>query len=88
MKLKKRIKKKRTKKRYNYGIEFLTDYCELPKETIIKEVGRDLWKVASDLDEMQNDLIPYLDSVSIGLMWKYGTGWAGKGRTKDKINAR
>lgn len=74
----KRIKKKRIKDRYNYGIELLSGYCELPKEIIINEVGIDLWDVASDLNELNYDLIPYLDSISIDLMWKYGTGWAGK----------
>lgn len=78
----KRVKNKKIKKRYNYGIEFLSSYCELPKDVVIKEVSEDLWEVAKDLNEEENNLIPYLDSISIGLMWEYGTGWAGK----EKIN--
>jgi hypothetical protein len=74
----KRIRNKKIKQRYNYGIKMLTDYCELSKDIVIKEVSKDLWDVASDLNEEYYDLIPYLDSVSIGLMLKYGTGWAGR----------
>jgi hypothetical protein len=74
----KRIRNKKIKKRYNYGLQLLSDYCELPVKTIIEEIGKDLWVIASDLNEMDNDLIPYLDTVSMSLMGKYKTGWAGR----------
>jgi hypothetical protein len=83
--LNKRIRKKKIKQRYTYGINLLSDYCELPKDIIIKEVSEDLWEIASDLDEYYNDFHPYLDSVSIGLMWKHGTGWAGREMKKGIV---
>lgn len=74
----KRVRNKMIKKRYTYGIEFLAEYCELPIDIVVKEVGVDMQEVARDLNELENHYIPFLDSVSIGLMWKYKTGWAGK----------
>lgn len=78
----KRIKNKKIKQKYTHGVNHLSWYCELPIDTIIKEVHDDLTIVVSDLftsDEFHTDYTAYLDSVSIGLMQKYGTGWAGRG---------
>jgi hypothetical protein len=74
--LNKRIRKKRVKQRYTYGINFLSNYCEIPKGVVIKEVSEDLWEMAEDINEWQNDLEPYLDCKAIDLMMKYKTGWA------------
>ena len=78
--IKKRQRNKIIKQRYNYGITHLSEYCQLPLELVKIEVSDDLWMVAENFskDKYEDDLHPYLDSVSIELMWKYGTGWAGK----------
>ncbi|WJV20840.1 hypothetical protein QU593_10520 [Rossellomorea marisflavi] len=71
----KRIQKKKATQRYNYGIEMLASYCELPKHTVIREVEEDLKYIAADIYEWENDLDPYLDCKAIDLMRKYKTGW-------------
>jgi hypothetical protein len=78
----KRIQKKKISQRYNYGIELLSGYCELPKDIIINEVSVDLWEIARDLNDYDNDLIVYLDCKAINIMLKYKTGWAGSYKTK------
>lgn len=73
-----RIKKKKIKQRFLFGLEFLSNYCELTKQTISKECGADLREIAADINEMQYDFIPYLDCKGIDLMYKYNTGWVRK----------
>lgn len=76
----KRLFKKKTKQRFKYGINFLSDYCELSKETVVREVGDDLWEVAKqfNLNKYDDEFYPFLDSVSVGLMMTHGTGWYGR----------
>jgi hypothetical protein len=72
----KRQIKKKAMKRYYYGIELLAGYCNLSKETVIREVKEDLMELALDINDWENDLEVYLDNVSIDLMLKHKTGWA------------
>lgn len=76
--MKKRLKKKKIKQRYMRGIRLISEYAELSEVIVENEVGRILKEVASDLNEDLYDLVPYIDCVSIDLMIKYRTGWAGK----------
>lgn len=78
--MKKRIFKKKKTQRFRNGIKFLSDYCELPRKIVEQEVSEGLKLVCEQYgdEDFSTDYHAYLDSVSIGLMWKYGTGWAGK----------